>query len=70
MSKFIWVRDRDKREHYINIDHIIRVTKVPSSANLSDYAYIILNDGKTIELSKDIFDTYQDVIAKIQQVQS
>lgn len=75
MSNFIWVRDRDKREHYINIDHIVRVTKVKSlQAGYGDYAYIILNDSregsKSIDLSKDDFDTYQDVINKIQQVQA
>jgi hypothetical protein len=75
MSNFIWVRDRDKREHYINIDHIVRVTKVESKQiGYSDYAYIVLNEGhmtqKTIDLSKDDFDTYQDVINKIQVAQS
>lgn len=70
MSNFIWVRDRDKREHYINIDHIVRVTKVKPHNGYGDYAYLILNDGsqggKSIDLSKDDFDTYQDVINKIQ----
>jgi hypothetical protein len=73
MNNFIWVRDRDKREHYINIDHIVRVTKVRASANLSEYAYIVINEsGKhsSIDLSKDDFDTYQDVINKIQAARS
>jgi hypothetical protein len=75
MNKFIWVRDRDKCEHYINIDHIVRVTKVESKQiGYSDYAYLVLNDvregSKSIDLSKDDFDTYQDVINKIQVAQS
>jgi hypothetical protein len=70
MNKFIWVRDRDKIEHYINVDHIIRVTKVAAHGQFSAYAYMILRDGKEIRLSQDSFDTYQDVITKIEQVQS
>lgn len=73
MSKFIWVRDRDKKEHFVNVDHIVRVTRVKSSSVVfSDYAYIVLNEGaagsKHIDLAKDEFDTYEDIIAKIQQV--
>ena len=67
MSKFIWVRDRDKREHYINVDHIIAVTKVPAHGVYSGYAYIVLAKEGEIHLSEDEFDTYEDVIAKIQQ---
>ena len=72
MNKFIWVRDRDKREHYINIDHIVRVTKVESKqVGYGNYVYLVMNDiregSKSIDLSKDEFDTYEDVIAKIQQ---
>jgi len=72
MNKFIWVRDREKREHYINIDHIVRVTKVESKqVGYGNYAYLVMNDiregSKSIDLSKDEFDTYEDVIAKIQQ---
>jgi len=65
MSKFIWVRDRDKREHYLNVDHIIRVSKAPDSGQFFAYSYIFLRDGKDISLSLDEFDTYEDIIAKI-----
>ena len=72
MTRFIWVRDNDKREHYINVRHIVRVTKVQPNAMLKSagYAYIVLNDGspngKTINLFNDEYDTVEDVIAKIQ----
>lgn len=74
MSKFIWVRDRDKREHFINVDHIVRVTKVPASGSYSFFAYIVMNEGtdsqKTIDLSKDQFDTFEEVIEKVAQATS
>lgn len=72
MTRFIWVRDYDKREHYINVDHITRVTKVPPNPTLKSagYAYIIINDGTTggkeIRLFNDEYDTVEDVITKIQ----
>ena len=71
MSKFIWIRDRDKREHFVNVDHIVRVTSVPSNCSYGEWAYIVMNEGgsgsqKTIDLSRDDFDTYKDVIGKIQ----
>lgn len=74
MSKFIWVRDRDKREHFINVDHIVRVTKVPASGSFSTFAYIVMNEGtdsqKTIDLPKDQFDTFEEVIEKVAQATS
>ena len=67
MTKFIWVRDRDKIDHYLNVNHIIRVTKVPAHGSFSEAAYIILRDGKeAIRLSTDTYDTADDVIHKIQ----
>lgn len=72
MSRFIWVKDNEKKQHYINIEHIVRVTKVPPTPGAQlygDYAYILLNEGnstKTLTLSKDPFDTYEEVISKIQ----
>lgn len=75
MSRFIWVRDYDKREHYINVNHIARVTKVPpfnGPLKSPGYSYIIVNDGTTgtggkeIRLFNDEYDTVEDVIAKIQ----
>lgn len=65
MTKFIWVRDRDKIDHYLNVNHIIRVTKVPAHGSFSEAAYIMLRDGKEIGLSTDKFDTADEVIAKI-----
>lgn len=65
MTKFIWVRDRDKNEHYINVDHIIRVTKLPAHGSFSAAAYLILRDEKEINLSQDMYDTADDVILKI-----
>jgi len=71
MTRFIWVRDKESREHYINVKHIVRVTKVPASrfSKTEPYAYIVLNEGhmsqKTIDLSKDDYDTVEDVINKI-----
>lgn len=75
MNKFIWVRDCDNVQHYINTDHIIRVTKVPSRARvggggpLSEYSYMLIGD-KTISLHADKYDTFEDVVEKIQQAQS
>ena len=65
MTRFIWVRDRDKIDHYVNVDHIIKVTKIPAQAVYSAAAYIQLRDAKQISLSDDKFDTAEDVIAKI-----
>jgi hypothetical protein len=70
MTKFIWVRDIDKKEHYINVDTITRVTKSPELGLYKAYSYIVIADGtpggKCINLSNDTFDTADDVIAKIQ----
>ena len=72
MSKFIWVRDRDKRQHFLNVDYIIRVTKVEAQGSYSAYAYLMIaeKDGsgknKSIELSKEEYDTFEEVVAKIQ----
>ena len=65
MTRFIWIRDRNKVEHYVNVEHIIRVTKVPAHGQLSAMAYVILRDEKEIGLSIDKHDTADDVIAKI-----
>jgi hypothetical protein len=58
MTRFIWVRDRDYIEHYINVNHIVRVTN----------AHIILNEGaeNTMAIWLSSIDTFEDVIAKIQ----
>ena len=66
MTKFIWVRDANKFEHYVNVDHIIRVTKMPAHGQFSASAYIILRDEKEIRLSSDEYDTADEVITKIQ----
>jgi arginyl-tRNA synthetase len=65
MTRFIWVRDADKLDHYLNVNHIIRVTKVAAHGQFSAYAYIMLRDGNGIRLSTDKYDTADDVIAKI-----
>lgn len=65
MSKFIWVRDRDKIEHYINVDHIVRVANIQAHGVYSASAYLVVKDI-TLFLSQDEFDTYEDVITKIQ----
>ncbi len=68
MTKFIWVRDRDKIEHYINVDHIVKVTKVPAHGVHGVSSYLVLIKEGEIGLSQDEFDTYEDVISKIQAV--
>lgn len=68
MTRFVWVKDEDKREHYLNVNHIIRVTKVAAHGQFSAYQYIILRDGKEIRLltgQGHYYDTADDVIAKI-----
>jgi hypothetical protein len=65
MTRFIWVRDADNIEHYVNVNHILRVTKVPAHGSFSATGYIILRDGKEIYLSNDKHDTADDIIAKI-----
>ena len=74
MSKFIWIRDRDKREHFVNTDHIVRVTKVPAYGTYNAYGYVVLHEGssppKTIDLSTDQFDTFEEVIEKVAQATS
>ena len=67
MTRFIWVRDKDKVDHYINVRHIERVTKVPAHGHYSALSYIIMSDGKReISLSTETYDTADEVIAKIQ----
>lgn len=66
MTRFIWIRDRDKIDHYVNVDHIIGVTKIPAHGEFSAMSYVILRDKKEISLSLDKYDTADDVIAKIQ----
>ena len=66
MTRFIWVRDIDKRDHYLNVNHIVRVTKIAAHGQFSASAYIMLRDGKEISLFTDTYDTADDVIAKIQ----
>lgn len=70
MNKFIWVRDREKKQHYVNIDSIVRVTKVPPHGHYITFSYIMLSDKTTIDLSNDEYDTYEEVIEKINQVQA
>ena len=65
MTRFIWVKDRDKIDHYVNVDHIIKVTKVAARGQFSASAYIVLRDGKEIGLSTDTCDTVDEVIYKI-----
>lgn len=67
MTRFILVRDRDEIDHYINVDHIVRVTTRPAKGLFSATSYLTLtaNQGQ-ISLSQDKYDTADDVIAKIQ----
>ena len=68
MANFIWVRERGDIDHYINVNHIARVTKVPPKGHYTGSAYMTMSDGKReITLSLDEYDTADDVIAKIQQ---
>ena len=70
MSRFIWIKDRDGREHYVNVKHIIRVTKVPAGSGTlksPGYAYVVTDERAEFTLSNDKgYDTYEDIIAKIQ----
>jgi len=66
MTRFIWVRDADKRDHYLNVNHIVRVTQIAARGQYSASAYIMLRDEKEIRLSTDSYDTAEDVITKIQ----
>lgn len=70
MTRFIWVRDINKVDHYINVNHIARVTKVPAGNHISAHSFLIVNDGtvggKAITLSENNYDTADDVITKIQ----
>ena len=69
MTRFIWIKDEDKRDHYVNVNHIIRVTKVAARGQFFAYEYVILRDGKEIRLTTEqghTYDTAEDVIEKIQ----
>ena len=66
MTRFIWVRDADLQDHYLNVKHIIRVTQVPARSPHPALSTIILSNGNPIRLSFDKYDTAEDVIAKIQ----
>lgn len=61
MTKFIWIRDSAGAEHYINVNHIIRVTKRHPD---STHYLTLIKDGE-ISLSQDTYDTVEDVISKI-----
>lgn len=72
MSKFIWVKDRDGREHYINTSQIVRVTNVPktrSNLSIGGYAYIRVAGGEdfTLVTNESGYDTFADIVAKIQE---
>jgi len=66
MTRFIWVRDADLQDHYLNVKHIIRVTQVLAHGINPALSTIILSNGNPIRLSFDNYDTAEDVIAKIQ----
>ena len=66
MTRFIWVRDIDKVDHYINVRHIARVTKVPAQGSYAARSIILMNHGREISLSTETYDTADEVIAKIQ----
>jgi len=73
MTRFIWIKDIDNVDHYVNVNHIIRVTKVPSHGSFSAAGYIILCDRKEIQLSNKqghLYDMADDVISKIQVAMS
>jgi hypothetical protein len=65
MTKFIWVRDVDKVDHFVSVNHIVHVTKIPATGVHPEYAYMVLSSAKEIHLSNDKFDTYEEVVAKI-----
>ncbi len=70
MNNFIWVRDKDKTQHYINV-YFVRVTKVPASGTYPEYGYMVLNEPHRdrINLSDDQFDTVDEVVSKIRKVE-
>jgi hypothetical protein len=70
MTRFIWVRDADLQDHYLNVKHIIRVTQVPAHGINPALSTIILSNENPIRLSLDKYDTAEDVIAKIQLAMS
>ena len=37
MTRFIWVRDRNKVDHYINVDHIIPAGSLNTSTDLPQF---------------------------------
>jgi hypothetical protein len=58
MTRFIWVRDKNEIEYYVNVYHIVRV--YGSYVELQNDKIIwLFNEGKG-------YDTAEDVIAKIQ----
>lgn len=69
MTRFIWVKDRDGSEHYLNVASIARVTKVPAKrdGHYGGYSYIRTNSGEDYSLINEKgYDTYEDIISKIQ----
>ncbi len=67
MNKFIWIRDHIDVEHYVNVSHIMHVSKVPAHGKYNESDFVVLKDGSRIWLRKDSFDTYHDVVVKIEQ---
>lgn len=64
MNKFIWIKDHIDVEHFVNVSHIMHVSKFPENGKYNTDS-VVLKDGSRIWLRKDSLDTYHDVVLKI-----
>lgn len=63
MTKYIWIEDTFGVEHYVNLDHII---KISVDDKLNQYS-VCLTNSNHIKLSSDRGSTYDYVVQKINQ---
>lgn len=63
MSSFVWIRDIYNKQHYVNVDHIIRVSKYEIDA------YVFLNGNHTTTSLVVDIKKIDDVIENIRRVE-
>lgn len=63
MTKFIWIEDTFGVEHYVNIDHIV---KVSVDDKLNQYT-VCLTNSNHIKLAEDVGSPQSLVVHKIDQ---
>jgi hypothetical protein len=63
MTKYIWIEDTFGAEHYVNLDHIIKVTV---DDKLNQYT-VCLTNSNHIKLATDSGSSHELVVHKINE---